>query len=442
MRIAEFALIAAPFERRALTVQGVECELLIHPMHMRNVELFAASGDGLVDRLRDRLQLWLSGRHAPAYPHDVISLVEVPAQLRRFGGAGSWLPCKRFQACSSWPNTASLRRASRSAGVRRRLATNNGRTTSLRRSTITGAYGIALTAGAARNLVLSSLGQRRGRCRGRLLGGMADCLALARRPQRRPGALACASASSRSSRYWYAPSSGRWVPSSMASRWFGFFSMALEDKSEKLSFTGFDPASTEDGTNILIHKGNLIALSLQRLLGYGKVTQSLRCCASGTGGGTFTSDDFVQAMIDVDPTVAPFLEHVMGEQALPGFLAQTPTWFDCRTTRQARRAIRFACNVAQRRAGAGIAGVSYRTVGRELFPVESVRAHTPQARCGSGRGSAANRRRGSALGDLSLAEPPHHAPAPGRPCTPRPSWMSRRSSARARAIGMAPDLAS
>ena len=359
VRIAEFALIAAPFERRALTVQGVECELLIHPMHMRNVELFAASGDGLVDRLRDRLQLWLSGQHAPAYPHDVISLVEAPAQLRRYGGgwfmdtvqalpgvqlmAEYGFPTSRF---AEWPRPPSF-------------SDEQWQDYLVAQIEYSGPHGIALTAGAARNLV-PFLTRASGegavavdylvewltawRLRGDRNVAPAHWLRVGLEPQQPPLLRALARAMG---------------SATMASRWFGFFSMALEDRSEKLSFTGFDPASTQDGADILIHKGNLIALSIQRLLGYEKVTQFLALMHERHAGDMFTLDDFIQAMIDVDPAVAPFLEQVMGEQALPGFLAS-----DARVDRlpdDAAGKPRFQIRVHVRNdeSAAGIAGISY-----------------------------------------------------------------------------------
>ena len=367
VRIAEFALIAAPFERRALTVQSVECELLIHPMHMRNVELFAASGDGLVDRLRDRLQLWLSGQHAPAYPHDVISLVEAPAQLRRFGGG--WfmdtvqaLPGVQLMAEYGFPTSRFAERPRPPS-----FSDEQWQDYLVAQIDYSGAYGIALTTGAARNLV-PFLTRATGegavavdylvewltawRLRGDRNVAPAHWLRVGLEPQQPLLVRAVERAMG---------------SVSMASRWFGFFSMALEDKSEKLSFTGFDPASTEDGTNILIHKGNLIALSLQRLLGYGKVTRFLALLRERHGGGTFTSDDFAQAMIDVDPTVAPFLEHAMGEQALPGFLASDAHVVRLPDDEAGSPRYQVRVHVRNDEPVPGIAGVSYRTVGASYF---------------------------------------------------------------------------
>ena len=67
-----------------MTVDGVEYELLIHPMHSAGVDHFAAEGnlDGTLEHLRTRL----AAIPGLAYPHRVFSLVEVPAQLRRYGG--------------------------------------------------------------------------------------------------------------------------------------------------------------------------------------------------------------------------------------------------------------------------------------------------------------------------------------------------------------------
>ena len=81
--VADFALIAAPFERRALTIAGIDCELLMHPRHMRQFELLSASllETTVSDFLRERLTTTGLG-----YPHPTLSIVEAPAQLRRYGG--------------------------------------------------------------------------------------------------------------------------------------------------------------------------------------------------------------------------------------------------------------------------------------------------------------------------------------------------------------------
>ena len=84
--LSQFPLIAAPFERLALTRGGIEYELLIHPGHLASVEYFSEGErqERTLQHLEQRFRLQ-SGSPLP-YPHDVFSVVEVPGQLRRYGG--------------------------------------------------------------------------------------------------------------------------------------------------------------------------------------------------------------------------------------------------------------------------------------------------------------------------------------------------------------------
>ncbi|MDE0037068.1 MAG: hypothetical protein OXU77_05820 [Gammaproteobacteria bacterium] len=82
--LAQFPLIAAPFERRALTMSDIEYELLIHPEHLANLEYFSEP-----ERKEATLRYLEQGhpfRSPQLYPHGVFSVVEVPGQLRRYGG--------------------------------------------------------------------------------------------------------------------------------------------------------------------------------------------------------------------------------------------------------------------------------------------------------------------------------------------------------------------
>ncbi|MCY3839456.1 MAG: hypothetical protein OXH09_12560 [Gammaproteobacteria bacterium] len=98
--LAELALIAAPFERRALTLDDVEHELLIHRKHLANVEYFSAEEklETTANYVRSNLRA-IPGLH---YPHRVMSLVEVPAQLRRYRGG------RLLDAVQAWPGVQML----------------------------------------------------------------------------------------------------------------------------------------------------------------------------------------------------------------------------------------------------------------------------------------------------------------------------------------------
>ena len=316
--LAEFPLIAAPFERRSLTVDGVEYELLIHPMHLASVQHFASEAnlEGTLDHLRTRL----AAIPGLAYPHRVFSLVEVPAQLRRYGGGRfldtvQSLPGLQMLPEHGFPNT---RLDARRAGS---FASGEFLTWDLAGVENFGPHRLPLTAGGARNL-LTSLTSASGD------GALAaNYLLESLAAWRWHGARTVAPG------HWlrlgFQP--GAPLPLRVMHRlvgtarfsfnWYRFFPMELSDRSAELSFTGFDPTASREHADILIHKGNLIASAVQGLMGPDRVTEFLALMRSRHGGGTFELDDFMAAMTETEPAMASYIEHVMQQATLPGFLA-------------------------------------------------------------------------------------------------------------------------
>ena len=84
MPLPDIGLFASRFERRALHAADVEFELLLHPRHSRNVALFAEAADALAARVEERFSA--AEEASLGYPYESLSLVEVPAQLRTYGG--------------------------------------------------------------------------------------------------------------------------------------------------------------------------------------------------------------------------------------------------------------------------------------------------------------------------------------------------------------------
>ena len=82
--VPEVMLVAGRFDRRATEVEGVELELLLHPGHLRNADLFADA--------REEIERVAGERFAAArdlglpYPYRQLTLVEVPWTLRSYGG--------------------------------------------------------------------------------------------------------------------------------------------------------------------------------------------------------------------------------------------------------------------------------------------------------------------------------------------------------------------
>ena len=82
--VSEVALVASRFERRHLEVAGIDFELLLYPGHG---DYLAHFGNAL-EQLKERVEEVLgdAGKAGLTYPYDGLSLVEVPARLRTFGG--------------------------------------------------------------------------------------------------------------------------------------------------------------------------------------------------------------------------------------------------------------------------------------------------------------------------------------------------------------------
>ena len=82
--VPQVALLAAQFERFATNLGGTELELLLSPHHTTPVHHFTDSLGDITQALErivaDAAALGL------AYPYDALSLVEVPARLRGYGG--------------------------------------------------------------------------------------------------------------------------------------------------------------------------------------------------------------------------------------------------------------------------------------------------------------------------------------------------------------------
>ena len=82
--VPEVALLASAFERRAMELGGVTFELLLHPGHGENLKHFADSLDVIRERIAEILNV--ADKAGLTYPYGGLSLVEVPARLRVFGG--------------------------------------------------------------------------------------------------------------------------------------------------------------------------------------------------------------------------------------------------------------------------------------------------------------------------------------------------------------------
>ena len=99
--LPEVALFAAPFARAATEVAGVELELLTHPAHGRNVAFFSDAAEEIEQRVGELLES--AERMGLGYPYGGLSVVEVPTNLRVYGGG--W----RMDSVLSLPGIVAMR---------------------------------------------------------------------------------------------------------------------------------------------------------------------------------------------------------------------------------------------------------------------------------------------------------------------------------------------
>lgn len=102
--VDEVALFASAFERRHLQAGNVEIEILFHPRHMRNVELFASAADVAADYAKEILAH--IDRQGLPFPYRKLSIVEVPAHLRSYGGGQRMAPALRLPGIVGLRETA------------------------------------------------------------------------------------------------------------------------------------------------------------------------------------------------------------------------------------------------------------------------------------------------------------------------------------------------
>ena len=82
--VPEFALIAAKFERRAFETRGIEFELLLSPKHTKNLSVLESAVPALKEWVAKQIDNLREG--GLSYPFGTLSFVEVPTQLRVYGG--------------------------------------------------------------------------------------------------------------------------------------------------------------------------------------------------------------------------------------------------------------------------------------------------------------------------------------------------------------------
>ena len=82
--VPELALVASQFDQRVATIEGVEFQVLFNKNHLQNLEALSPFNDLIQDWVADKIR---NARAASlAYPYEVFYVVEVPINLRIYGG--------------------------------------------------------------------------------------------------------------------------------------------------------------------------------------------------------------------------------------------------------------------------------------------------------------------------------------------------------------------
>ncbi|MDH3628650.1 MAG: hypothetical protein OEV00_02265 [Acidobacteriota bacterium] len=82
--VPEVALVASNYTSHSAEIDGVMMEILVHPRHTTNIDVFADAGDLLGEWISKRLQQ--TAELGLEYPYDSLTMVEVPSHLRGYGG--------------------------------------------------------------------------------------------------------------------------------------------------------------------------------------------------------------------------------------------------------------------------------------------------------------------------------------------------------------------
>lgn len=356
--LAQFPLFAAPFARRSLTVGDVEYELLIHPRHLASVDYFSGENEEpTVEFLEQRLG-WSSVPRLP-YPHDVLSLVEVPGQLRRYGGGQIMNTIQALPGVQMLPEHGFPAR--RFPRPPRNYSGQQWFRQMLYSLPAGGPHRVTPASGAPRNLMpfLTSASDEGAVGVNYLVESLTSWVAL--------GSHTVAPA------HWLQPgrlAGQQRVPHGVLHRlmgaatftfgWYRFFPMSLEERSAEFSFADVDASASREGVDILIHKGNLIAAAIKGLMGRDKVVEFLALLRQRHGGGTFVLDDFIAAMAETDPAMADYVEYLMRESSLPGFLMSDLQVVRLPDLENGEPRYQVSVHLRNDEAAPGVAGLQYR----------------------------------------------------------------------------------
>jgi ABC-type transport system involved in multi-copper enzyme maturation permease subunit len=325
--VDQVALIADEYVSRSTEVSGVHAEILLHPSHVANLDVFSDSVTVLEDWMAEKLDE--AAALGLPYPYDAITVVEIPNVVRGYGGGwrlGSTLapsamvlmkesgfPTSRFDVKFKDPDDFEDRDGGMPAAKVERLERffdndfNGGNLfAAASRNFFTG-----LTAGeGAEGLPLDFVFEE---LSSRLVAGRYSYF----------------------SAYLFTPDMGEVIGQSIG----GYFETggrgdfvdtlistvtsraSVWDKALGVSLDQLDPwEEPRDTLDILTLKGGAMAQSMLDDLGREETGTFLAALRETSAGGSYSREDVLAAGRKAGTDLAPWLDTWIGQTDLPGFL--------------------------------------------------------------------------------------------------------------------------
>ena len=316
--IAQFALIAGVFERRTLEFHGDVYELLIHPMHADNLRRF--------DEPDGTFATWLKTEYLEPvvaqgldYPYGNLSLVEVPARLRRYGGG--W----RMDTLQALPGVQLL--SEQGFPTRRFSAVDaDGLRWQMMDLDRMGPNTIHATAGALRNLLSFSTAPTGE-------GAVAIDVLVEMLMDRWAG-------QPRWSGYHALVPPAHWislpaqtVPIIPVERVGGFARLrplnvprlpeADWHRLEQTPLVEIDPSEGHGAFQFLAHRCDQVARAMHNILGQERTFEFLALLRREHEGSIYTAADFAAAAQAIEPSVGDLVDRWLRDASAPGFMASS-----------------------------------------------------------------------------------------------------------------------
>ena len=351
-QIGNFALIAAPFERRGLIVDGIEFEILVHPMHLRNIEHFTTEDGSFSQWLEPLISEAISTELA--YPFHAFSMVEVPAQLRRYGGG--W----RLALIQAQPGVQLLSEHGFPTARFMGPPTASRLAHQMQSLQFKGPNDIPFAAGATRNLLgflTTPIGEDAMGV-GFVVEALVD-LHTRGRYDVRPG-------------HWLMSGDpngtivGRALArvmgsAHMSTNWTDVFPNLIQELGENTAFSAIDPRSSPVAHDVFIYKGTQVAEAVRDFLGVQGTRELLVSLRKRFAGSAFTVNDFVACAAGVDPVLDSMLALWFYGNEMPGFLVSPVEVFRLPDGADGEPRYQILVNVRNDESVPGIVRIAWRT---------------------------------------------------------------------------------